>query len=101
VKKVLLAIGGVLLALGLAILGRDGRVLKRLERQRDEEIAKNTADSLAKAKALHHHAEKRKADAHKAAVKTIEKLEKLSEKDHEMDDLLSAWQSERVRQHFD
>jgi hypothetical protein len=100
-KKIMLAIGGFLLTLALVILGRDGRTVKKLEKRRDQELATGSKDALFRAEKLREQAEKRKADADTAAAKTIEKLETLREKDHDMDDLLSAWQSERVRQQQD
>lgn len=84
--------------MALVILGRDGRALKKVETRRDEELAKDINDTLGKAKVLNAKAEKHKAAAKVAAVATQQRLEKISEKDPDMDDLLSAWKSERVRQ---
>ncbi len=100
-KKALLALGGVLLALALAILGRDARALRRTENQRDELLATGANEHKKKAEQLTRKAEKQKAAAKDAAAATEARLEKLSEKDPDMDDLLSAWQSERVRQQSD
>lgn len=97
-KKWLLAFGGFLLVVGLAILGRDGRALRKTERQRDELLAKGANEHKKRAEDLSVKAEKQKAAAAEAAAATEARLEKLSEKDPDMDDLLSAWRSERVRQ---
>lgn len=97
-KRGLLWLGGILLGVALVILGRDGRQVRRLEQRRDEELASGSTDAMHRAELLKAKAEKRKADADRAAAKTIEKLEELRDKDQDMDDLLSAWESERVRQ---
>jgi hypothetical protein len=97
-KKWLVSIGGFLLVLALAILGRDGRALRRTEQQRDNLLATGANEHKKKAEALNRTADKQKAAAKQAADATQARLEKLSEKDPDMDDLLSAWQSERVRQ---
>lgn len=97
-KRWLLAFGGVLLAAALVILGRDGRQLKRVEGQRDIEKAKRSKASLAKAEKLTKKAATHKAAARDAADLTTKILEARSEKDHDMDDLLSAWESKRVQQ---
>ena len=97
-KGWMIAFGIALLGLALGILGRDGRALKKVESQRDEELANDINDTLGKAKALTAKAEKHKAAAAVAAEATQKRLEKISEKDTDMDDLLSAFESERVRQ---
>lgn len=97
-KRWIYGLGGLLLAVALAILGRDGRQLRRTEAKRDELIASGANEHKKKAEALNQKAEKQKAAAKEAADATQAKLEKLSEKDPDMDDLLSAWKSERVRQ---
>jgi hypothetical protein len=96
-KRWIIWLGGALLAVALAILGRDGRQLKRVESKRDEELASRTKSGMVKAEKL-----KKKADAHKAsaklaAEKTKAILEARDEKDPPMADLLSDWQSKRVR----
>lgn len=98
IKKALIAVGAFLLAVGLAILGRDGRALKRTERHRDELLATKVKADQDKAEKLNKKAEGHKAAAKAAAEATTARLEKLRETDTDMDDLLSAWESERVRQ---
>jgi hypothetical protein len=98
VKKWLLAFGGILLAVGLAILGRDARQLRRTEQQRDALLATGANEHKKRAEQLAQKAEKQKVAAADAAKATEQRLEKLSESNPDMDDLLSAWQSERVRQ---
>jgi hypothetical protein len=94
----MIGLGVALLAAALTILGRDGRALRRVELKRDEELGKDINDRLGKAKALNKKAEKHMADAKVAFDATQKRLEKISEKDTDMDDLLSSWQSERMRQ---
>jgi len=98
VKSWILWLGGLLLAAALAILGRDARQLRRTERQRDELLATGANEHKKKAEQLARKAEKQKAAAKDAAAETEKRLEGLSESNPDMDDLLSAWQSERVRQ---
>lgn len=97
-KRWLLAAGGILLAAALWILGRDARQLRRTEEQRDALLATGANEHKKKAQVLADKAEKQKAAAADAAKATEQRLEKLSESNPDMDDLLSAWQSERVRQ---
>ena len=82
----------------LAILGRDGRQLKRVEAKRDRALTDDILDGTAKAEKFNKKAEGHKAAAKAAAEKTQAILEARSEQDPDMDDLLSAWQSKRVRQ---
>lgn len=91
-------IGGALLGMALFILGRDGRQLKRVESDRDQEIATRTKAGMVKAEKLKKSADKHSTNAKLAAARTREVLEARSEKDQDMDDLLSDFQSERVRQ---
>ncbi|KPK74254.1 MAG: hypothetical protein AMJ84_00255 [Acidithiobacillales bacterium SM23_46] len=97
-KKWLIILGGALLAAALAILGRDSRALRRTEEQRDEILQTGIDENSAKARKLAAKAEKRKADAQAAVDETVRRLDALDEKDNDMGDLLSDWQSERVRQ---
>lgn len=97
-NKWFVGLGVSILGLALFILGRDGRALKKTESKRDDVLADDIVDTLGKAAALNKKAEKHKANAALAAEATQKRLEKLSEKDTNMDDLLSAWSSERVRQ---
>ena len=48
-KKWIIGLGTFLLAVALAILGRDGRQLKRVEARRDEELASRTKAGQLKA----------------------------------------------------
>ena len=97
-KKWLIGFGGLLLIAALGILGRDGRQLKKVEARRANEIASETEVGMAKAEKLKKKAGGHKANAKLAAEKTQAILEARSEKDPDMDDLLSAFESERVRQ---
>ena len=96
-KGWIIALGGLLLMAALAILGRDGRALKRVETKRDETLAGEIKDGMAKADKLKKKAGVHKANAKLAAETTTAILEARSEKDHSMDDLLSDWKSKRVR----
>lgn len=98
IKKIIIGIGAALLAAGLVILGRDGRALKKVEGERDEMLATGIKSEQDKAEKLNKTVEKRKAGAKLAAEATVARLEKQSANDPDMDDLLSHWQSERVRQ---
>lgn len=97
-KKWILGLGGFLLVVALAILGRDGRQLRRVEAKRDQEISSKTKAGIVKAEKLKKKADKHQANAKLAAEKTTAILEARSEKDPPMDDLLSDWKSKRVRQ---
>lgn len=100
-KQWILAIGGALLAAALWILGRDARQLRKTEEHRDRLIATGANEHKKKANQLSQKAEAQKQKAAKAAAETKKRLEKLSETNPDMDDLLSAWESERVRQQSD
>lgn len=97
-KKWIVGLGGFLLVMALAILGRDARALKRTEQHRDELLATGASEHKKKAEQLNRKAEKQKAAAQDAMDATVKRLDALDEKDNDMGDLLSAWQSERVRQ---
>lgn len=97
-KKWLIAAGGFLLTVALVLLGRDGRALKRTEESRDKLLATRIKADQDKAEKLNKKAEKHKAGAELAAAETRKRLEAISAKDSDMDDLLSAFESERVRQ---
>lgn len=97
-KKWIIGLGGFLLVMALAILGRDGRQLKRLEAYRDKAMTDDILDGTAKAEKLNKKAEKHKAAAADAAARTTAILEARDEQDPDMGDMLSAWQSKRVRQ---
>lgn len=97
-KKWIIALGGLLLVAALAILGRDGRALKKVEAQHAQALSDDIIDGTAKAEKLKKKADKHGAAAKLAAERTNAVLEARSEKDPDMDDLLSAFESERVRQ---
>lgn len=97
-KKWIIGIAGGLLVVALAILGRDARQLKRVEAKRDQALTDDILEGTAKAEKLNKKAEGHKAAAKAAAEKTQAILEARSEQDPDMDDLLSAWKSKRVRQ---
>jgi hypothetical protein len=97
-KKWLIALGIFLLGLAIAILGRDGRALRKTEHDAAVLLGSKIKKEQLKAEHLNKKAEKQKAGAKLAAEATLAKLEKISVKDTPMDDLLSAFESERVRQ---
>ena len=97
-KRWLIIAGGFLLAVALALLGRDGRALRKTEDDRDRLLATRIKADQDKAEKLNKKAEKHKANAQLAADETRKRLEAISGKDNDMDDLLSAFESERVRQ---
>ena len=88
-KKWLLAFGGLLLIAALAILGRDGRQLKKVEAQRDALIATGIKTNLIKADKLNKKAEKSKTLAKDAAIVGRAALDKT--KDQTMRELLAEW----------
>lgn len=94
----MIGLGAFLLGLALYILGRDGRALKKVEAQQDNMIAGGITKHQGKAEKLNKKAAKHDAGAKAAAAATLARLEKNSEIDNDMDDLLSAFESERVRQ---
>jgi predicted Holliday junction resolvase-like endonuclease len=98
VKKWLIVFGGFLLAMALVILGRDGRALRNTEKDRDARLATGIKKEQVKAEKLNKKAERHKEGAKLAAEETRKRLEANSEKRHDLDDLLSAFESERVRQ---
>lgn len=98
IKRAMLAIGGLLLALGMAILGRDGRRAKRAEKQRDNLLATKIKTDQDKAERLNKKAEKHKLAAKEAAEATKARLDAIGEKDEDMAALLDAWDAERLRQ---
>ena len=87
-----------MLTLALVILGRDGRALRRTEDGRDQLLATHIKKDQDKAEKLNKKAERHKEGAKLAADETRKRLEANSEKRHDLDDLLSAFESERVRQ---
>lgn len=97
-KKWLIVFGGFLLAMALVILGRDGRALRNTEADRDRRLATGIKKEQVKAEKLNKKAERHKEGAKLAAEETRKRLEANSEKRHDLDDLLSAFESERVRQ---
>lgn len=97
-KKWLIVAGGILLSVALVLLGRDGRALRRTEHDRDQLLATHIKKDQDKAEKLNKKAEGHKAGAKLAAEETRKRLEANSEKREDLDDLLSAFESERVRQ---
>lgn len=98
IRKILIGLGAALLAAGLVILGRDGRALRRTEENRDRLLATKIKSDQDKAEKLNKKAERHKAGAAAAAEATRARLEARDASDNDMGDLLSAFESERVRQ---
>lgn len=96
-KRALIAVGGFLLLIGLVILGRDGRALARTQERRERELEQDEGAALGRAEKLNAQAVKHRDNARLAAAKTQEILDARSEKDQSMGDLLSGWESRRVR----
>lgn len=97
-KRWLLAAGGALLAVALWILGRDARQLRRTEEYRDKLLATGANEHKKQAQILAEKAERLKTQAHNSAAFTEARLEKIGEKNPDIDELLHHWESERVRQ---
>lgn len=97
-KKILIGVGAFLLGVALYLLSRDGRRGKDLEHQADVLRSHKIKKHQQTAEKLNRKAQGHREAAAAAALATTAKLEKISANDTEMDDLLSGWQSERVRQ---
>ena len=97
-KKILIGVGAFLLGVALYMLGRDGRRARDAEHRADVLMGTRIKKHQDKAEKLNRKAQGHREAAAAAALATQAKLEKISENDSDMDDLLSAWQSERVRQ---
>ena len=97
-KRWLIWLGGALLAVGLVLLGREGRALRRTEEDRDRRLATGIKTEQVKAEKLNKKAERHKEGAKLAAEETRKRLEARDASDNDMGDLLSAFESERVRQ---
>ena len=96
-KQAAVWLGAVLLGVALFLLGRDGRALRKTEHRLATEHAKGSAKNLDRAAKLAAKAKTQRQAAAKARAATEDKLEAISAKDPDMDDLMSAWQSLRVR----
>jgi len=93
-----IVLAGILVAIGFAMLGRPARRAKRAEARTEKLLSAGTEKALKKAVKESAKADKLKKDAREAALVVEAKLEKISAKDVDMGDLLSAWESERTRQ---
>lgn len=98
IKRILIGVGAFLLGVALYLLGRDGRRAGAAEHQADALMATHIKKHQNKAEKLNRKAQGHREAAAVAAQATQARLEKISANDTDMDDLLSAWQSERVRQ---
>jgi len=96
-KKWIYALGALLLAIGFAILGRDGRAAKRAEGQRDKLLLDNTKTAKDKAKKAGAKADKLQKDAAAAAEAGKAAIDKVGAKDENMASLLDSWRSDSVQ----
>jgi len=98
VKKWWIALGGILLAVAFAILGRDGRRRRVAEDKTVQLLADGSAKALKQAAREAKKAETAKQGAKDAAAATQARLDKIGGNDADMADLLGAWKSEGDRQ---
>ena len=98
VKRWLIALGAFLLGVALYLLSRDNRRGADLEHQADVLRASRIKKHQNTAEKLNAKAQGHREAAATAATATRARLERVSASDTDMDDLLSGWQSERVRQ---
>ena len=96
-KKWLLGIGGFLVLVGFAILGRPARQLKKVERQRDDLIMQNTNAARAKAEKASAKADQLQADAAKAAEAGQKAIDQVGSNDETMRSVLDSWRADRVQ----
>ena len=93
-----LALAGILVAVGLSILGRDGRAAKRAETREQEYLAEASGKSLKKAVKEEAKAKAAKLRAKETAKRTKEILDRRGENDPDMAKLLAAYnRPKRVR----
>ncbi|MGI9293425.1 MAG: hypothetical protein ACR2PS_05530 [Pseudomonadales bacterium] len=93
-----IALAGILVAVGLSMLGRDGRAAKRAEQREQEYLADASDTSLKKAFKEEARAKAAKQRARETAKRTKEILDKRSENDPDMAKLLAAYnRPKRVR----
>lgn len=95
-KKWLYAAAGILLAVGFAILGRDGRAAIIAGKQRDALILDKTKVAQVKAEKLGKKADKLQADAKEAAKVGQAAIDKVGATDENMRDVLDSWRSDSV-----
>ena len=97
-RAVGLALGAALLAMGLHMLGRDGRAARRSEKREQEYLADASEKSLKLAVKEEAKAKAAKSRARETAKLTKDVIKKRGQNDPDMDKLLSAYRSpKRVR----
>jgi len=94
-----IALAGLLVAVGFAMLGRDGRRAKKAERRTEELLSEGTEKALKKAVRETAKAENFKAQAMEAAKAGQAAIDKIGAKDKNMAEILSTWNADRV-DHF-
>ena len=97
-RRWLIGIGTFLLGVALYLLGRNALKAQNQEHAADVLRATKIKAHQDKAEKLNRKAQGHREAAAQAAEATQAKLEKISEGNTDMGDLLSSWQSERVRQ---
>lgn len=95
-KRWLYGAAALLLAVGFAILARDGRAASRAEKQRDNLILDKTKKAQVKAEKLGKKADKLQADAKVAAEVGQAAIDKVGANDENMRDILDSWRSDSV-----
>ena len=97
-KRWLILIGTFLLGVALYLLGRNAAKASDQEHKAEVLMATKIKAHQDKAEKLNRKAQGHREAAAAADEATRAKLEKISASNKDMDDLLSHWQSERVRQ---
>jgi hypothetical protein len=90
-----IAIAGILVAVGLSMLGRDGRAAKRAEKREQEYLADASDKSLKLAIKEEAKAKAAKQRAKETAKRTKEILDKRGQSDPDMAKLLAAYNKPR------
>jgi len=97
-RNIGMAIAGILVAVGLSMLGRDGRAAKRAEKREQEYLVNASDKSLKKAVKEEAKAKAAKLRAKETAKRTKEVLDRRGESDPDMAQLLAAYNKpKRVR----
>ena len=96
-KKWLYAAGALLIAVGFAVLGMDGRRAKKAEASRDKLILDESKKAQDKAKKAGAKADKLQADAAQAAEVGRAAIDRVGTNDESMRDILDSWRADRVQ----
>ncbi len=90
-KSAALALAGILIAVGLGMIGRDGRRAKKAEVREQQYLADGSAKSLVKAKREQAKAKKFKAEAKIAVQRGEAALNRIGDKDESIASMLDRY----------